>query len=205
MPSNLRPGTKALMYQGRKVADVEMSGDVAVDLEKCRKVLKDLGLYEPTTKLQAMHRQAHSFAICAIRIHDALLQKERNFAAASPFVVNAAFSLEVYLKALTECFGGNFKGIHDLAALLQNLPSSAQMAIKVQLPFVMTTEELRLGYDLAAILQDLNKAFVDWRYLYEDGKQLEAHYPQVLYALRVLHAASFYAIVSTTGEKGRAV
>ena len=55
---------------------------------------------------------------------------------------------------------------------------------------------------LEAILRDLNHAFVDWGYMYEEGKQLEVQLPEVLYALRVLHAASHNTIISTSNEMG---
>jgi len=205
MADNAKPGSKALLMRGQKVADIESTGDPIVDVETCRQKLRELGLYEPTTKLQAMHRQAHGFAICALRIHDTLLQQERSYAGASPFVVNASFALEVYLKALTERFDGTFAGIHLLEKLLGNLPPAAQMAVKMQIPFVISQKELQQAYDLAAILRDLNNAFVDWRYMYEDGKQLKVQLPEVLYALRVLHAASHNAIVSRSNEMGRPI
>lgn len=198
MTDERKPETKALMHKGQKVADIEVTGDLRADAEKCRQALKARGLYYPPTKLQAMHLQAHAFATSAAKIHDTLLQTERSRAGVAPFVVNAAFAMEIYLKALTERFGGDLKGVHDLGALFLNLPPEAQLAVKSQIKVVLNPQQTEPGYDLAAILENLNSAFVDWRYMYENGKKPPiVHIPHAIFALQVLHAASYNAIFST--------
>ena len=63
-------------------------------------------------------------------------------------MVNACSDLEVYLKALTEHFGGALMGVHKLEQLLGNLPPEAQMTVKMQIPFVISQKELQQAYDL---------------------------------------------------------
>ena len=119
-------GTKALYLDGKKIADYESTGDDTRDMELARDLLREKGLYQEITTIQAMYRQARSFATVTSYIYERDLKKiPRNGLSIAPFVVNSAFSIEVYLKTLGEIHGQSVRG-HKLIDLYDNLPAAAQ-------------------------------------------------------------------------------
>lgn len=81
----------------------------------------------------------------------------------SPLVVNAAFSAELYLKAIIaiESSDSEVPRGHELEELFQRLSQQAQA--KIESAFSKES-----GMALSDVIREANEAFVDWRYIYED-------------------------------------
>ena len=85
---------------------------------------------------------------------------------AFPAVVCAAFSAEVGLKTMLARLGIVAKG-HDLRALLLKLPSEQQYAV-----FEATGLAVE---DFAAQLAHSRLAFVEWRYIHEENREMSVN------------------------------
>lgn len=113
---------KRLYQNGRLVGEYSSTGDDLKDIELCRELLRQKGLYRPTTVAQALFRQAVSFATTTSYLYKRdLTQEPRNLASLSPFVVNGALAVELYLKALAQLHDMSLRG-HDLLRLFDALP-----------------------------------------------------------------------------------
>src|SRR5205807_587674 len=102
---------KTLYLNNVIVGEVEQTGDVEKDIEIARDFLKSKGLHKEVTVLQAMFRQALSFANTAAYLHKHdLLRAPANALSIAPFVVNSALSIELYLKTLLAIAGTRAHG-----------------------------------------------------------------------------------------------
>ncbi|MBI3894514.1 MAG: hypothetical protein HY313_01145 [Acidobacteria bacterium] len=169
--SDKEPTKKTLYVNGVIVGEVEATGDIQKDMELARDFLKSKGLHKEVTMTQAMFRQALSFSTTAAYIHKRdLLKAPTNGLSVVPFVVNSAFSIELYLKTLLNLHGVAARG-HSLLNLYDALPEEARGAVfdaakrhahEYQVK-VSTQEEFR------GFVAELDTAFVEWRYCYETG------------------------------------
>ena len=113
---------KTIYLNGIAVGELPSTGDNKKDAEVTRAFLKKKGLYKETTVVQAMYRQAVSFATTAAHLYKTdLLKAPRNGYSAVPFVVNSVFSIELYLKTLAQAHKKSLKG-HELLKLFDALP-----------------------------------------------------------------------------------
>ncbi len=120
---------KTLYVNGIIVGEVVATGDFQKDLEVFRQFLRDKGLHKEVTKVQAMFRQALSFATTAAHLYERdLLKAPRNGLSVAPFVVNSAFSIELYLKTLHELQGKTARG-HSLLDLYDQLAETTRDAL----------------------------------------------------------------------------
>jgi len=101
----------------------------------------------------------------------------------NPFVTNAAFSLELYLKVLLYIERKTWKSGHDIHALFRGLSPSSQDFIRGH--FTASTKsrahmDVRtrirsspgledFDWDLDALLTNASNAFVQWRYPFQGG------------------------------------
>lgn len=169
--SNNEPTKKTLYVNGVIVGEVEATGDFQKDMELARDFLKSKGLHKEVTITQAMFRQALSFATTAAYIHQRdLLKAPANGLSVVPFVVNSAFSIELYLKTLLTLHSIAARG-HSLLSLYDTLPEGARR--------VMFDAAKRHAHDyqvevsteaqFRGFVAELDTAFVEWRYCYEKG------------------------------------
>lgn len=166
------PQTKTLYVNGIIVGEVPATGDYETDLQAMRQFLKDKGLHRETTKVQAMFRQALSFATTAAHLHRTdLLKAPRNGLSVAPFVVNSAFAIELYFKTLHELQGTNPGREHHLLKLYDELTQPTRdVVIKHALAngprygVPLTTADQLRGF-----VDELDNAFVEWRYCHEGG------------------------------------
>ena len=86
-------------------------------------------------------------------------EKEQRHFMVFPALVCAAFSAGVGLKTILRLEGGNAHG-HDLLTLFQSLSDQSKVAI-------LDTTGVSIE-DFAAHLSHSKKAFVEWRYIYEE-------------------------------------
>lgn len=183
-------GMRRVILRGQEVGRFQSTGDLRKDAEIAREIMIANG-FIPHTDAQAMHLQGYAFATAAQVVHDELLQKDGRGEGAAPFVVNAAFALEVYLKSIFAALDQTVPIHHDLSKLLANLPDEGRVAIQLQIPHFWTGEVAAERFDLAAIVDSLAGAFVHWRYYYEGtGKAQPVNVASVIYALNVIHRAS---------------
>jgi len=90
---------KEVILNGIVVGEVEATGDNEKDLQAVRAFLKEKGLHQEVSENDAMHGQANSFAETANNIYKKDLRRSPYKGSSSaPFVVNATFSIEIYLK-----------------------------------------------------------------------------------------------------------
>ena len=113
--------------------------------------------------------QAKAFYNAAINLE--LMDRESDhssgdFLFQTPATVNAAFSIEITLKAILTCEGIAYKREHNLFVLYTLLPEQAQYLI-----FKWMRENVP-EYDSEAFIKEfvlISDAFVQWRYSFEEG------------------------------------
>jgi hypothetical protein len=86
---------------------------------------------------------------------------------AAPFVVNAAFSVELYLKTLHVVATGSNAREHKLLELYDDLLSAQRAELQNQAVRVAAEHGEGPQVQLRDLLITLNDAFVQWRYVYE--------------------------------------
>jgi hypothetical protein len=91
--------------------------------------------------------------------------------------VNATFSVEIYIKAIHKVYGNNIRG-HHLVNLYEELPREAKEIIFYSAQNIYPLYNLEQNKNIENFLQDFNKAFEEWRYLYEhdrlDGIEIQS-------------------------------
>ena len=127
--SHIHKKMKTLYVDGKPVGQVEATGDTEKDMEIARRFLREHGLEKEVTIVQAMFRQALSFASAANYVYVNDLRKTpSNPLGIAPFVVNSAFSIEVYFKTIHQLSGKSVKG-HKLRAIYDSIPMEWQSKI----------------------------------------------------------------------------
>jgi len=185
--SAVPPGPKTVLLNGIVVGEVVSTGDVEKDTEAVRQFLKDKGLHRETTLFQAMFNQAVAFANTSAYLYERDLRRPpRKGVSTVPFVVNAAFSIELYLKALAQKHGLSLKG-HELVKLHKALPAKALLEIESVTPRCEENRGLAGKSNFAAYLKDLNNTFVDWRYCYELERTGPVYIEPAIFVMEVLH------------------
>jgi hypothetical protein len=95
---------KSLKLNGVIVGEYLGSDDQDEDVEAARDMLRAKGLYSSPSLPSAMLGQANAFAYVANATYMDLMKNRgpNKPIVAAPFVVNAAFSVELYLKTLAD-------------------------------------------------------------------------------------------------------
>jgi HEPN domain-containing protein len=106
----------------------------------------------------------------------------------APFVVNAAFSIEIYLKTIHEAFGNLLRG-HDLYKLYDQLSEEPRDMIVSAANDVRPRYKLSGGMTIVSCIKDLNRAFENWRYLYEH-ERLSTEVQSIRFTMHTLFEAS---------------
>ena len=165
------------------------SGDTERDAEAVRHFLKSKGLHKEVSLFQAVFNQALAFANTSAYLYERDLRRSpRRGVSVVPFVVNAAFAIELYLKALAQKHGTSLRG-HELVKLHKALPAAAYAEIEVVTPRCAANRALGEEPDFSAYLASLNNAFVDWRYSYELERTGAVHIEPTIFVMEVLHKA----------------
>lgn len=145
----------------------ENTQDHKEDAELARQLLKEKGLYKEVSLERAMFNQATAFAATSSMLyHQKLARLPRDGQAITPWVVNTAFSIEVYLKTVGCLFGVNTRG-HKLLRIFEQLPDEAKSLILKAVEPAATSWKVKETVDVVQTLSVLNDAFVQWRYHYE--------------------------------------
>ena len=148
--------TNTLYLNGIVVGEVAVTGDREKDIEAMRRFLKDKGLYKEITLVQAMFRQAVSFATTAAYLYECdLLKPPRNGFSMAPFVVNSALSIELYLKTLGQIHNKSLRG-HELLTLFDSLPAEACQVVEATIPACAQKRKLNGNISFRDYISELN-------------------------------------------------
>ncbi|EIW90557.1 hypothetical protein AGRI_01770 [Alishewanella agri BL06] len=178
---------KDILLNGVVVGSYEATGNTLEDLKAAEKILKDKGLHAEATVNDAIYYQANSFAIIAKEIYEKDLRKSPfKGSSVSPFVVNATFSIELYLKAIHDAYG-KIRG-HNLLALYKGMPKKGKDFFLTSASVVRGFYNLHEGEDILTCLDSLSQAFEKWRYVWENngiGTEIQS----IRYTMHVAHEA----------------
>jgi hypothetical protein len=180
---------KKILFNGTVVGSYEATGNVQADAAFVHEFLADKGLIKEIPRHRQIHGQANSFAEVANAIYEKGLKvSPYKGTTASPFVVNATFGIELYLKAVLDFYGVKAWG-HDLANLFGKLPKDAREVFETAANDIAPLYKLSPGLTYASILKSLGKAFEQWRYIFENsGMSVEVQ--AIRYAMHTSHEAS---------------
>lgn len=185
---------KRFYHNGQYICDYESTGDEMKDIAIINQIAIERGLdFRTTTTAEAMFQQANSFAATGAALFERLIRRPPDQMAIAPFVVNTAFSLELYMKVLALQHGKKLHG-HELSTLFRKLPGAAKQEIERQLAALCETSRWSAGIktfsDLTNVTANLNTAFIDWRYSYEQpSRPLRIDFQPTIFLGEVLHAA----------------
>jgi len=151
------------------VGEIECTGTVEGNFRVAHRLLRKLGLKSTASVVDACYESAWQFATTAFDIFSKHEPKDPSLHEQSlPFAVNAAFSIELFLKTLHLIDGAEKRG-HKLLGLYNSLPQTRRDAIVVgareAAPYyhqVVDDESAVRRY-----VSSLNSTFEDWRYVHE--------------------------------------
>ena len=180
--------SKTIYVNGIAIGEYVTTGDPEKDIEAAHEIIKSKGLHKETTEVDAMHSQANSFANTAKELYECDLRTVpiKNSMSMVPFVVNATFSIEIYLKTLHAISGNKVRG-HSLAKLYHDLQDDVKTTIQ------RAADDLRQYYDvegnaeIISCIETLDKAFEQWRYAYEYEKLSYVGFQSTRFVYHVLH------------------
>lgn len=163
------PGPKDLLVNGKIIGQYISTGDTELDAPIALAKLRELGHEAPEFPAWMYIRQQ------AIYFQDTcayLLQSEINRPpprrpfALIPYVVNSAFCVELYLKALALKHGKKLRG-HELLELFNELPAEALADINLSIADALKDAPIDGEADIPGFMKAMNDVFVRWRYAYE--------------------------------------
>ena len=182
---------KTLKLQGVTVGEYLGSDDYLEDVESAREFLRQKGLWKTPSVPQTIYGQGVAFAYVANETYKELMQRapDRPIVAA-PFVVNAAFSVELFLKVLHAANGQTRRG-HKLVPLFDALPEACRAELLTDAQrFAPAHGEVAGSVDFRALLTMLNDSFRKWRYLYEEEHAGPIHLQQTILVMETCHEVS---------------
>ena len=161
---------KTLFLNGVAVGEYLGSDDLEEDLQAARQALRNKGLYNPPSVAQGMLNQAVAFASASRLAYDEMQKRgpRKPPLTAVPFVVNAAFAVELYFKTIL--FARDLvapKRLHELVKLHALLPADERAALQESCTKHLPGYDPRSIESFAERLVPLNDAFIRWRYAYE--------------------------------------
>ena len=179
---------KDILVDGIVVGSYDFTGDMKKDIEAAEAYLKAKGIHKEVSKSDAIFRQANSFAEVANHLYQTGLKKSPYKGAyISPFIVNATFSIELYLKTIHNFYSNNIKG-HHLASLFKGMPKKGKEFVNSAAADVKSHFILEQGVNFPKCLESLSKSFVQWRYIYEHN-EIGVELQSVRYAMHVCFEA----------------
>jgi hypothetical protein len=196
---------KTLFLNGKLVCEYDAPEDQQAEIELCREMLKQRGLWETISSERVLFNQAVAFANVSAMIWKENLgpSPARDGNSAVPFIVNSSFATELYLKTLALLNGKKLHG-HELDQLYKKIPSPGHSVIAKALieqrPKDQWASTIRSTSDLHGLFQRHRDTFKDWRYVHERERLGEFHFRDAIFAIQVLHNAclAYPQIVKTT-------
>jgi hypothetical protein len=187
---------KDILVNGVIVGSYDATGNDLEDIKAVDEWLKEKGIHEEGSQRDQMHGQANAFAHVANDLYKKGLSKSPfDGKCVSPFVVNATFSIELYLKTIHFSYGNKIRG-HHLGALFKDMPKQGIEH------YLQASEDIKHKYDLKRTtdiqecLEYISKAFEEWRYIYEYN-EIGIQTSEIRFVLHVSHEASCRVYEST--------
>lgn len=106
-----------------------------------------------------------------------------------PFVVNASFACELFLKALAHRGGVSLRG-HNLSELLAALPVQERKRLDEAWTAATNLVSKEVHETLESVVNELSNSFVDWRYSHEKERVSTVSSSSILLLLDVFDNAS---------------
>ena len=179
-------GMKTVMYDNKPIGYVKDIPDQEEAARLAKELLQKKGLWRDISKPEMIYRQAQSFANTAAHIYEKDLKSlPRSHLGICPFVVNAAFSAEMYLKCIQQIHG-EVTEAHVLTALFKPLPNKVKDKINKTSKKLEPQYQIEQGVLFKEHLKSMNNAFVNWRYIYEKNTE-SINIQQTIFVLQVLH------------------
>lgn len=159
-----------VLFNGTRIGEHPDQGSVEANLDEARRVLREAG-HDPEAKPSRFTplAQARSFRAAVHVIYRLGFTRspfDPNLVA--PLIVNTAFCIEVYVKALADAHAMRLRG-HGLADLFAQLPEAVRASVGVEFAEQMRSKK-QPASKIENALNDMNSAFQDWRYIYEDTR-----------------------------------
>jgi HEPN domain len=183
-------GSKQFFSDGKYVGDIPASDDIMVQAKAAIELMKAKGLYRKIAPAETIFGQATAFATTAAHLfnNDLRGMPPPRPASLGAFVVNAAFAVELYLKALHHTHPGKVGRTHDLLHLFCTLPDDTKQAILREFSNASPRpENLKDLASFQAEIERIRHAFMDWRYLHEKEGVGEILIPELIFVMNVLH------------------
>jgi hypothetical protein len=191
MEINIKPpkGMKTVLCDNEPIGYVKDVADPKEAAKLANDLMKSKGLWREIPKSESIYNQAQSFANTSAYLYEKDLKSlPRNPQSITPFVVNAAFSAEMYLKCLQEIHGQVTES-HVLTALFKTLPNKVKDKINKASKKFESQYQITQGVLFKDHLKNINNAFVNWRYIYEKNNE-HVSIQQTIFVLQVLHEVS---------------
>lgn len=136
---------------------------------------------------------AQCFAQTATLLYNTTLKERprQNPLLIVPFVVNASFACELFLKALGHLGGVSLQG-HSLSKLLAAIPVKERQRLDEAWTAVAYDVNSDVDENLVSVVNDLSNSFVEWRYSHEKERVSTASSSAILLLLEVLDNSSKY-------------
>ena len=180
---------KSVVFNGIIVGEYESTGNLDEELSAVRSYLKEKGLWKPVSVNDSMFGQANAFAQTANLLYRRDFSRSPYKAPSmGPLVVNAVFSIEIYLKTIHEAYGNLRRG-HHLLKLYDHLKDEPKNIILSAASDVRPRYKLSDDVTILTCLKDLNHAFEKWRYLYEH-ERLTVEIHSVRFGMNTLFEAT---------------
>lgn len=106
-----------------------------------------------------------------------------------PFIVNASFACELFLKSLAHRGGVSLEG-HQLSKLLASLPVQERQRLDRAWIAIAQGINCEAAVTLDSVISELSNSFVEWRYSHEKERVSTASTTSILLLLKVLDEAS---------------
>jgi len=194
--------TKTLLLNGVVVGEIEFTGDMKTDAKVAMDFLKAKGLYREIGKVEQIFRSAFAFAMTASDLYDKHLTNVPRYGpVAVPFVVNAAFAIELYLKTLHQADGQQMRG-HSLLELFDALTAArrAEIVAAAQENAPRLAVSVKDESEFRATMDKLNNVFVEWRYIFEKDYSGEVTIQPTILAVIALESVCKAAGAAGPGE-----
>ncbi len=163
-------------------------GDLKLDAKVAHEFLAKKGLLKERSPAGEIFSTAVAFANTSAHLYEHGLKKQPTKGASIiPFVVNSAFAIELYFKALAKKHNVTLRG-HELLKLYEGLPQKALVEIENAIPRCAKDRKL-VSPNFTEYLKELNNAFVDWRYIFEKSEAELIHVEPIIFVMQVLHEA----------------
>lgn len=144
------------------------------------------------SKEMLIYNQANYFLQISLDIFNGKMtsdDKAKFIAGLVPFIVNGAFTIELFLKCLLQKSGKTWPKTHTLITLFHRLPK--ELKDKISKYSIQNTninyEGLDKSLKFIKYLEVVNKSFVEWRYFYEKNNHIHLETGILLLILDVLN------------------